>query len=335
MAIEDLLLIVESIETQSSYENRLRLRRQILKSLDAFIHVNKLRETCTSLSAQLDPFGDVFLGLDKKCHPVLQRIMKHHGLLPAAGSSNMSLDVIRDMITDHVFNGHCLPGLSKSQMTFSQKLQNIVHNSENDTNYASRDDLIDSLSSNVSHTETHIQLLNNTLHKIRSRKTLFRVLQCEGISCSATENLNHLRAMLRVHIKKLKKSNPCSNSNAADIHTGQPITDWPSIAPQSLKDKIIEQFHQETSSEQLQTCVCASCSSSVLIKDRIAIEKTDMNLTCLQHPETQLSEMPPDLSNIKADDLDVTQLMEGILLDRRGVENDENLFLCKDCYTSI
>jgi len=42
VAIEDLLLIVESIGTQSPYENRLCLRRQILKSLDTFVHVNKL-----------------------------------------------------------------------------------------------------------------------------------------------------------------------------------------------------------------------------------------------------------------------------------------------------
>ena len=297
--------------------------------------MNKLRETRTSLSAQLDPFGDVFLDLEQKHRPVLQSIMEHHGLLPATGSFNMSLDVMRDTITDHVFNGHCLPGLSKFQMTFSQKLQNVVHNSEKDTNYASCDDFINSLTSNASDIETHIQLLNNALHKIRSCKTLFQVLQCEGISCSATENLKHLRVLLHVHIKKLEKSNPCSNSHAADIHMGQPITDWPSVAPQSLKDKIIEQFRQETSSEELQTCVCASCSSSVLIKDHITVKKTDMNLTCLQHPETRLSGMPPNLSNIQADDLDVTQLMEGILLDQRGVENNENLFLCKDCYISI
>jgi hypothetical protein len=111
-------------------------------------------------------------------------------------------------------------------------------------------------------------------------------------------------------------------------------SEWPSIVPQTLKDKIAQNFRAEISAERLSTFVCCSCSSSILVRQRIVVNNDKVNLACLRHPHTCLSGMPPDLSHFTNANLDERWMLQGILLDRRGVEN-ETLLFCKECHSYI
>ena len=54
----------------------------------------------------------------------------------------------------------------------------------------------------------------------------------------------------------------------------------------------------------------------------------------MQHPEMRLSGILPDLTEFKDGNLDTTWLARGVLLDRRGIDQD-TLSFCKDCFSFI
>ena len=336
MSTQDLLLIVESTGSQSPYQNRLNLRRQVLRSLTVFQQINSVREQRSMPSTDLDPFGDVFLGFQHKLRAHLECIMDHHGL-PLNDRSKMSLDSMRTAIVDHIFDGHCLSGQANSRTAFSRSLQKVIRDQDSNKNQTSCEDFVRSLSMpcNASNIETCIRLLTEAVHKISSRKVLHRILNNAGLQYANSENLKELRIRLRRHIKKLDKSSGQS-SVQQHLASRQTVHDWPSVPSQTLKDKIMRCFREETSSIELQSCICASCSSSVILKDCITVVKNTLDLSCLAHPETRLSGMPVNLCNMTATNLHAGQLAEGILLDQRGVVNDgTDIRLCKACYGSI
>ena len=116
-----------------------------------------------------------------------------------------------------------------------------------------------------------------------------------------------------------------------------PKDDWPSIVSPTLKDKIAENFRKETSSDSdhLRSFICCSCSVSAFVDEQVIVDQTTVNLSCLQHPHTRLFGMPADLHNMSNVHLEPTHLSDGILLDCRGISDNDSLLFCKDCYSHI
>ena len=187
--------------------------------------------------------------------------------------------------------------------------------------------------------DAHLIILTNVLEKVTSRRTLLQFLHDAQIPYEPTDNLRCLRSSLRKYIRHLQKSNVLTShtkpqSSCSMLPMSTESNEWPLVIPQSLKDKIASTFVAETSSEKLRSFICSSCSSSAFLQERVSIKKSSINLSCLQHLETHLSGMPPNLNHMIANDLNLSFLTEGILLDHRGIEN-EDLHFCKDCFAHI
>jgi hypothetical protein len=55
------------------------------------------------------------------------------------------------------------------------------------------------------------------------------------------------------------------------------IMSWPKVVPPSLKDKIINLFREQTSSEAFATFTCASCGESVSLHGHCRLSLADFD----------------------------------------------------------
>jgi len=330
---EDLLLIVESTGYQSPYERSSRLRRRVLASLDAFLVRCRQRMQRDVFNRINDPFGDLFMGFETKRRPILESIMNHHGLL-ISEQHRVSCDDMRNAIMTHIALGRCIAPKSNPRPWMPQKTQ---------TTSPSLNGAVDSMQDGNCDDFAHdadleyedpvgneIKIINKILEKSPSRALLLRFMKCKDIPHDALQSRKHLRTTLTKFGRLLEKRR-VKYSASDSLGSGK---DWPSAVPTTLKDKIAENFRKEISHEQLRSFVCSSCSSSIFVEQRVTCTKSGLDLSCLQHPEMRLSGIPPDLRHISNTNLDTRSVMEGILLDRRGMK-DDTLSFCKDCYSYI
>ena len=331
ISTEDLLLVVESTGTQTRYENRLRVRRQLLASLHVFLQLCERRARRTVMQTTMDPYGDLFMGFEDKRRPVLESIMNHHGL-SACRENKLTTEEMRSEIISHIVLGHCARSMTRPFLHKFQPNDRSHHDSLDDETEHTCEDFVrnGNLKENQKR-ENEITILNFALQKISSRRTLLRIMQHKEVPHDSSHNLRRLRSTLKRYLRVLEKRS--TNFSTQQNGEARPSTDpdWPNVVPQTLKDKIAENFRFEISQDHLQSFVCSSCSIADFTQHSITANKSSLNLTCLQHPEMRLSGMIPDLSNISNENLDHSSLKEGILLDRRGMK-DGTLALCKDCY---
>jgi hypothetical protein len=69
------------------------------------------------------------------------------------------------------------------------------------------------------------------------------------------------------------------------------IASWPQIVPQSLKDKVINIFRQQTSSESLATSTCASCAESALRRSNFSLSLDNFDKHLLLRPDLKSNEL--------------------------------------------
>ncbi|KAJ7476543.1 hypothetical protein FB451DRAFT_1173405 [Mycena latifolia] len=60
---------------------------------------------------------------------------------------------------------------------------------------------------------------------------------------------------------------------------------WPQLVPQSLKDKIITEFREMTSSEALTTFTCASCAEAIPLRSHFSLSITEFDCEILKRPD--------------------------------------------------
>ena len=329
---EDLLLIVQSTGHQSPYEKRTNLRRRVLASLDAFLVRCRQRQQRSTVKNTNDPFGDLFMGFETRPRPVLESIMNHHGLL-VSQQPRLSSEDMRRTIISHIASGHCTSPCERPRPWISDRvhIQFPLHNFQaEDANRdkAVCDDFVaDAALQYEDPVGNEIKILNKILDKSPSRILLLRFLHCKDIPHDPSDNRKRLRITLSKFVRLLEKRRVRYSASSTN-------NDWPSIVPQNLKDKIAENFRNEISRDRLQSSICASCTSSILVQQRVTHNKSCLDLTCLQHPEMRLSGIPANISSMTNSNLDPQSLAEGLLLDRRGMHDDIVSF-CKDCFSHI
>jgi len=254
------------------------------------------------------------MGFETKRKPVLESIMSHHGLL-ITRQGMMSSDDMHNTIVSHIASGHCAQSINHPRAWLSQKTHMTL--SSFDPHIESVQDMTcDDFTQDADlryedPVGNEIKTINKILEKSPSRALLLRFLQQKEIPHDPLDSCKRLRTTLTRFERVLEK---CCVRHPA-IETSPTTNDWPSVIPQTLKDKIAENFRKEFSQDQLQSFVCCSCSSSVFVKERTMYSKHQVNLNCLQHPEMRLSGIPPDLSYITTANLDPCSLAEGLLLD--------------------
>jgi hypothetical protein len=74
---------------------------------------------------------------------------------------------------------------------------------------------------------------------------------------------------------------------------------WPQLVPQSLKNKILRLFHNETSSEALSTFTCAACAESMPLHSHCSVNVGD------QISNIELDVLKQEVSDSKVPDTDM------------------------------
>jgi hypothetical protein len=67
---------------------------------------------------------------------------------------------------------------------------------------------------------------------------------------------------------------------------------WPQLIPQSLKNKCVHKFRDQTSSEALSTFTCASCAESVSLRSHcsLIVGDSQIDLGVLKRPDLETDE---------------------------------------------
>ena len=62
-------------------------------------------------------------------------------------------------------------------------------------------------------------------------------------------------------------------------------SEWPTMVLQSLKDKLVKLFCEQTSSAFLTSVTCASCAESCLASESTKMNVKDVNIDVLKRPD--------------------------------------------------
>ena len=108
--------------------------------------------------------------------------------------------------------------------------------------------------------------------------------------------LNALHWVLKAYIEQLHEGkshiqNISQTDSANFVRRSRTCDVWPQIVPQSLKNRISQLFHSETSSEMLQEVTCTCCAESCLKSNCEWIPTSSLNLDCLQQPDYPVNDV--------------------------------------------
>ncbi|KAJ8090592.1 hypothetical protein PM082_018149 [Marasmius tenuissimus] len=161
-----------------------------------------------------------------------------------------------------------------------------------------------------------------------------------------------LRASLKRYIDHLKKGQQSSSEKLEQPKSqlDQIRQNWPQLVPQSSKDKLVNIFKKQTSSDALATVTCASCSERTLKVECKSIPFNSIDLSPLRRPDAR----PRDAAcpDVLVDDdwlggsytaphlTELNNVDSDILIDHREIvggtgetENTQALIkLCSECY---
>lgn len=129
-----------------------------------------------------------------------------------------------------------------------------------------------------------------------SYNPLCRMLSTLNIAYEEEDSLRQLRRKLKSYILRLRsgKDNERAeqqNHDEAALH--EELLDflrqsWPRLVPQTLKNKILRLFRDQTGSEALATFTCASCSESTHLRAHCSITTGDPHVDLSVHKRPDL-----------------------------------------------
>ena len=118
--------------------------------------------------------------------------------------------------------------------------------------------------------------LNHVMCKL-SRKDLLILLSSCGIECDHRLSLREIRCHIQsvIDALDLRASNDDSVDRLAEIHAN-----WPDMLSTELKDSLVADFKNQTSSRALKLFVCACCGEAMFRDDcrELSSEDVDFNL---------------------------------------------------------
>jgi hypothetical protein len=190
-----------------------------------------------------------------------------------------------------------------------------------------------------------------------SLKSLRRVLKNMDIEHEDSDSIGQLHTKLKRHITDLRRGKKVEQSQEQErVAQAKYVEDleaiwqlWPQPVPQSLKNKRLCMFRNQTSSEVLSTFTCATCAESVSLRDHCSVRVGDsyFDLTVLKRPDLNSDEtnildrykwLHPDCISPPMP-FDEGPLRD-LLLDPDGVSLSTDggspvLSLCKSCHSYL
>lgn len=118
---------------------------------------------------------------------------------------------------------------------------------------------------------------------------LRRLLHALNIPYENSDSFRDLRKKLKTYINILRKGKRVERAqqdkddaqNRFDAELRDVRASWPQIVPRRLKDKIINLFREQTSSEALATFTCASCAEAVLLRSHCSLSLSEFDIEIL------------------------------------------------------
>jgi len=171
--------------------------------------------------------------------------------------------------------------------------------------------------------------------EVASKKQLMKVLDLHGIEYGITDKKKKMRSALKKYIQKVErgkvKAVEAENDAIDRLQKLEEIRKcWPRLVPAAMKEKIIKDFRDATSSITLSSFTCACCARRSPLHERIRKLHTDVNLDLLDGPTTNWASAdyaPPPTPFTSGP-------LEGKLIDAHGVVFEDGnimLELCTSC----
>ncbi|PPQ80093.1 hypothetical protein CVT24_006535 [Panaeolus cyanescens] len=189
--------------------------------------------------------------------------------------------------------------------------------------------------------DVQLHLLGGMCPKLNNRP-LRRILECLNISYDKSLSVRKLRRVLKSHIASMGKAklksdtllaNAVAEKERENVKTNIRLS-WPQLVPDSLKEKILRLFKEQTSSESLKTFSCAVCGTSASCHEQHDVMVDSMNLDMLRAPLNYASHIPMPMASFDTDNI-----LNDVLMDPNGVVRNENGKLiartCQQCYRSL
>ena len=246
-------------------------------------------------------------------------------------SHHDTMDHLRSKIVEHLSSGAC----SKSEIAAHDGCGPVVNE----------------FKSQGTVDELRIYVLSAIRPNIKKRP-LKRVLNANNIPYEESDSLGRLRRRLYDFIRHLKKGK-ISEHRAHQRELARQIEDarvssirrnWPQIPSQTLKDRLVDMFKRDTSSDALRTftCACCACEDLLCQKNVLALEDVPIHLLrfspSMASPDEEYPVTPEMVSSIPLPYR--TGPLAETLLDSKGVNNDTSgspasLDLCQKCHSSL
>jgi hypothetical protein len=127
---------------------------------------------------------------------------------------------------------------------------------------------------------------------------LRRLLSTLNVPYIISDSLRELRKKLKLYITNLRRGKRIERSkqekDADQARFEEELRNlrfsWPQVISQKLKDKIINLFREQTSSEALATFTCASCAEAVSMRSHCSLSLSEFDFNILKRPDLKTNE---------------------------------------------
>ncbi|KAJ3537287.1 hypothetical protein NM688_g6714 [Phlebia brevispora] len=250
--------------------------------------------------------------------------LQSHGLVP---NEDTALSTLQEMLILHLESGECIRESHRGCICLCRQ-HDIVHGT---------------LSSEEVVLQFRVQYLQALATRIRLRAAR-AFLRSLGLPYETSDSLGMLRRRIRAYVSVLKKAKytmrrrsnrACEREEYEDSHARHMkdvCQNWPRVVGDTLKEKLVKLFHEETSADKLRTVPCACCAESVLLADSEVVSLADMPLDLLVCPEYMKNvgyELPLPFAN-------GPEHLKDVLLDPEGVTEDRSkATMCSSCLRAL
>lgn len=171
-------------------------------------------------------------------------------------------------------------------------------------------------------------------------RQLQRVMELHGIYYNPSDSRKRLKQRLGWYIQGIEKGkvgeHDAERLRVERLHKLEEVRkNWPKLVPPQLKERIVKDFRNATSSTTLATFTCACCARELPVKDHQRKTHTEVNMDVLSGPSVHWRDdetRPPPVPFADGP-------LAGKLLDRNGVSSNDGLTyeldLCTSCLRSL
>jgi len=234
----------------------------------------------------------------------------------AADQSDEKQALIHNVV-EHLTHGNCAetvaPGCDHIMKEVSPSLDDVIH--------------------------TQVGVLQ-CIQDVLSTRQLQKILDLHGVDYAITDNKKRLKSRLKKYIRILEvgkvKDADAEHERMERLQKHEEIRkNWPKLVPPQLKEKLIKDFRNMTSSATLSTFTCSCCARELSLKERQRKAHTEIDIDILSAPDVHWSDSdatpPPTPFS--------TGPLANKLLDVNGVTKADSgtyyLDICTSCLRSL